>query len=69
MVMALSVELFRITAGILSKVGIAGTAFMVLYLLFHMLELADLKKATVGFCSLLGIIWLLVIACGVLMII
>lgn len=67
--MILSMELFQTTAEILARVGIIGTAFMVIYLLIHMLELADLKKAAIGFCSLLIFIWILVIACGVFMVI
>lgn len=62
-------EILEVAANILIKVGIVGTGFMILYLLFYMLELADLKKAAVGFCSMLLLVWLLVIACGVIMII
>jgi hypothetical protein len=69
MVVALPVEILKIASGVLLKLGIVGTSLMVIYLLVLMLEIADLKKVTITFCSIFMVVWLLVIACGVLMII
>lgn len=62
-------ETLQIVSGILFKIGIAGTAFMVIYLLFYMLEFADIKKISIGFCSVFIAIWFLIIVSGVIMII